>query len=164
MSRRVQAREMTRRGLVLAGLSLGCVVLIGDEVAAQGSGHGLPQPSGPAGLSQDEKFRRRFPQPVLVSDLIGRQVLDRDQGVLGRIVTLENAPSGQVQIVFSKRSLFGYGGPTVAIPANVAALLGQFVMVLDLSEEQIDKLPAWTAGSASPVDRNARIQMALTKH
>lgn len=159
-TRREGETARTRLGAMV--IALGSLMAAG--AAAQGSGHGLPQAPPPGGLSQEEKWSRRFPQPVLVSDLIGRQILDREQGVLGRIVTLVNAPDGQVQIVFAKRSLFGYGGPTIAIPAKTAALLGQFVMVLDLSEEEVDKLPAWTAGNAAPVERTSHIRMALTKH
>lgn len=138
-------------------------VMAGADAAAQGSGHGLPQAATPAALSQDEKWRRRFPQPVLVSDLIGRLVLDRDQGVLGRIETLVGTPDGTVQIVYAKRSWLGFGGTTVAVPAKATALLGKFVMVLDLSDEKLDRLPAWTAGAPS-VDRTTRILMGLTKH
>lgn len=138
-------------------------LMAGADAAAQGSGHGLPQAPPPAALSQEEKWRRRFPQPVLVSDLIGRLVLDRDQGVLGRIETLVGAPGGPVQIVYAKQSWFGFGGTTVAVPAKATALLGKFVMVLDLSDEELGRLPAWTAGAPS-VDRTTRIEMGLTKH
>lgn len=145
-------------------IALGCALVAGADAAAQGSGHGLPQDPTPVGLSQEEKWRRRFPQPVLVSDLIGRLILDRNQGVLGRLVTLVRTPDKQLQIVFSKRTLFGFGGPTVAVPTNATALLGQFIMVMDLSEEDAGKLPAWTGANAPSVDRNSRVEMALTKH
>jgi hypothetical protein len=139
----------------------------GLDAAEQGTGHATqqPPPASPVALmSQEEKWRRRFPQPVLVSDLIGRKVLNPQQGVLGRIETLVRTPDGEVQIVFSKRRLLLLQGDTVAVPAKAAALLGQFVMVLDVSEDEIGKLPAFKPAGAIPVDRAARIQMALTKH
>ncbi len=147
-----------------AALALAFITAAMAGAAAQGSSHGQPGAAPPAGLSQDEKWRRRFPQPVLVSDLIGRLVLDTGQGVLGRIETLVRSPDEQVQIVFVKRSLVGFRGDTVAIPAKAAALLGRFVMVLDLSKEDVDNLPAWTKTSMPAIERSSKIEMALTKH
>jgi hypothetical protein len=123
----------------------------GLDAAAQGTGHAAqhpPRASPAAPMSQEEKWRRRFPQPVLVSDLIGRKVLNRQQGVLGRIETLVRTPDGEVQIVFSKRRLVVLRGDAVAIPAKAAALLGNFVMVLDVSEDEI--------GSCRPSGRPGR--------
>lgn len=146
----------------LAAVLLGCTLALSAGATAQ--------PHGGAGLapaqelSQDERWRRRFPQPVLVSDLIGRLVLDMGQGVLGRIETLVRTPDEQIQIVFTKRSLFGMRGEIVAVPAKSAALLGRFVMVLDLSREDAAKLPAWTRTGLPEIDRGSKIEMALTKH
>ena len=131
---------------------------------AQGSPHGGTQPPAPASLSQEEKWRRRYPQPVLVSDLIGRQMLNRDQGVLGHIETLAKGPDGEIVIAFARRRLFLFKGAVVQVPAKVAALLGPFVMILDLSFEEIDALPAYRADGLQPVDRSSKILMALTKH
>lgn len=160
----MKARK-TNRKRWLRAVAFGCAVLAGAGCFAQDAGSPDPAKSGAmAGLSQDEKWRRRFPQPVLVSDLIGRLVLDLDQGVLGRIDTLVRDPDGEVRIVFSKRSFFVFRGATVAVPAKAAALLGPFVMVLDLSKDEVGRLPPWTASDAAPVDRASRIEMALTKH
>lgn len=136
---------------------------------AQGDGHGMPQrPAAPAEavpqMSQEEKWRRRWPQPVLVSDLIGRLVINRDQGVLGRIETLVRTPDDQVQIVFARRTFFSIGGTSVAVPAQTTALLGHFVMVVDVTDEEIARLPPFASASAQPVERGSRIRMALTKH
>jgi hypothetical protein len=150
-----------------AAFVLGFALAAGADAAAQGTGHGAQQatPAGPAApMSQEDKWRRRFPQPVLVSDLIGRKVLNRQQGVLGRIETLVRTPDGEVQIVFSKRRLVVLRGDAVAIPAKAAALLGNFVMVLDVSEDEIGRLPAFRPAGAVPVERASRIEMALTKH
>ena len=151
---------------LLRALALGCALMARVEATAQGTGHGGSQVPGKAeefaALPQEEKWRRRFPQPILVSDLVGRLVLNRDQEVLGRIDTLVRTPDDEVQLVFSKRRFLVFWGPAVAVPAKTAALLGPFVMVLDLSDEEIGRLPAWAAG-APPVDPASRIEMALTK-
>lgn len=155
-----------RRRLGQAAFVVGVALTAGVDVAAQGPHGSQPPPAAsPAPtLSQEEKWRRRFPQPVLVSDLIGRKVLNRQQGVLGRIETLVRTPDGEVQIVFSKVRLFVLRGETVAIPAKAAALLGQFLMVMDVSEDEIVRLPSFKPAGTVPIDRASRIQMALTKH
>lgn len=166
----VRARQLGKahfRSTFLA-LIAASAIAAGVDVRAQGTGHGQSQAPAPAAEgpkpTQEEKWRSRFPQPVLVSDLIGRQVLNGTQGVLGRIETLVRGPDGEVQIVFTRRRFLLFHGPTVAVPANVAALLGQFVMVVDMSEDDVDKLPAFAGSNWPSVERNSRIRMALTKN
>ena len=156
----------TRQALLRAGLGAAILLACGAARAAP-SDHGREAPSSgdpPETLSQDERWRRRFPQPVLVSDLIGRKMLDQDQGGLGWIEAVVTGPDDQLMIAFARRRLFLFRGETVVVPAKVAALLGPFVMILDLSVDQIADLPAFQATGTTPVDRGSKILMALTKH
>lgn len=169
-SHRDEARQpphgSTRQELLRAGLGAAALLASGAAWAAP-SDHGRETPpSGdpPEALSQDERWRRRFPQPVLVSDLIGRKMLDQDQGGLGWIETVVTTVDDQLLIAFARRRLLVFRGETVVVPAKAAALLGPFVMILDLTAEQIATLPAFQAAGTSPVDRGSTILMALTKH
>ncbi len=162
-----QARRPPSRKDVLGLAAVGLGLTFGRTASAQPSGHGVTQPGSgePArALSQEERWRRRFPQPVLVSDLIGRRVLDTGQGVLGHIETLVRTNEGEILIAFARRRLFLFRGETVAVPAKVAALLGPFVMILDLSAAEIDGLRPFSVTGTTAVDRASRIEMALTKH
>ena len=163
---------LTRKALwATAALAL----LAGTGALGQPSGHGLPAPSPgaqpePSGaqpepkLSQEERWRSRFPQPVLVSDLIGRQMLDRDQGVLGHIEAVVRTSDGRIVIAFARRRFLLFRGETVAVPERVTALLGPFVMILDLTPAEIERLPAFVPAGTTPIAPTARIEMALTKH
>lgn len=155
----------SRRAVGAFALGLAALGTAGRSLA-QDSSHGRPdaQPTKPAPVDQEERWRRRYPQPVLVRDLIGRLMLDRDQGVLGHIETVVTKPDGSLVIAFSRRRLLLLRGPVVAVPANVTALLGPFVMILDLGDEEIEALPLFEPAGVTPVDRGSKIRMALTKH
>lgn len=131
---------------------------------AEGKDDKAPRPVDFAKLPAAEKWARRFPQPVLVSDLIGRQMLDRDQGVLGHVQSVVTAPDGELHITFARRRLFVLRGDTVVVPNVIAALLGPFVMLPDATDEEIAKLPAYQPAAFRPVDTGSRIRMALTKN
>lgn len=159
-----RAVNWPRRGFLRLGL-VGLSSALAVRAIAQPSDYGLP-PARPtmSELSQEERWRRRFPQPVLVSDLVGRMMLDRDQGVLGWIEAVVREPGGALKIAFARRRLLVFRGATVVVPASVTALLGRFVMILDLDFDQIDRLPALPSTGVTPVDPGSRISMALTRH
>ena len=115
-------------------------------------------------LSPAEKWRRRFPQSVLVSDLIGRKVLDREQVVLGFVEAIVAAPDGEIHVAFRRRRLLVFRGDTVVVPNVLAALLGPFVILPEASDGEIAGLPAYQPSGYTVVDPASRIRMALTKH
>lgn len=157
------ASRPRRRFLALVVHGFGA--MLATWALAQPSDHGRPQaPPRADDASQEERWRRRFPQPVLVSDLVGRTMLDRDQGVLGWIEALARGPDGALRIAFARRRLLLFKGETVVVPANTTALLGRFVMILDLDFDQIDRLPAFQPTGTVAVDPASRVSMALTKH
>lgn len=117
-----------------------------------------------AKLPPAEKWQRRFPQPVLVSDLIGRKVLDRKQGVLGYLEAVVTTPGGDLHLAFGRRRFLAWRGDTVVVPNVMAALLGPFVMLPEATDDDIAKLPTYRPDAFRPVDAASRIRMALTKH
>lgn len=153
----------TRRNL-LGSTGVAVLGALATSAVAQPSSHGRPAADTAASSSQDERWRRRFPQPVTVSELIGRQMLNRDQGVLGRVEAVGRTSDGTLLIAFARRRLLLLSGETVAVPLKATAALGPFVMILDLSFEEIDRLPPFSPSLAPPLDRATRVEMALTKH
>lgn len=163
--------ETSRRGL-LAGFAAV------STTGASAQGHGPPDEQGRepskaerpskaeafAKLPPAEKWRRRFPQPVLVSDLIGRKVLDRNQVVLGIVEAIVAAPEGDLHVAFQRRRLFVLRGDTVLVPNILAALLGPFVILPEASDEDIAGLQAYQPSRYRVVEAGSRIRMALAKH
>ncbi len=117
------------------------------------AGPGIAQPAG-----------GRYPQPVRVADLVGRQALRpvEAQDVLGRVTGVVRRPDGAVFMVLRLGGVLGFGSRTVAVPIEAMALLGEHVAVMDLSPEQLRGLPAYDGGAAA-VPSAETIRMGLTR-
>lgn len=112
----------------------------------------------------DAMAARRFPQPVLVSDLAGIPVFD---GTLGRLGTTEKVvrlPNGTANIVIRYGGLFGFGGRSLALPLSGIAMLGRQVVVMDIAKDQLDAWPTWTPSGAQPLPPGDTVKVGLTKN
>ena len=111
-----------------------------------------------------ERAARRFPQPVRVGDLIGRDVLRpvEAQNVIGRVDAIVKRPDGQLDLVMRYGGVLGFGSRLIVVPLDAAALMGEHVAMLELTEDQLDALPAVAApsGALAPA---TMIRMALVK-
>ncbi len=109
------------------------------------------------------KAAKRYPQPVRVDTLIGRQVLEpiEAQPVLGHVTALTRRPDGGVDFAVRLDGLFGIGGRTIAVPAEAIGLLGEHVALLDTTPAQLAALP--TASSAAPLAGTEIVRVGLVK-
>ncbi|MGA0532771.1 hypothetical protein [Hansschlegelia sp. KR7-227] len=106
---------------------------------------------------------RRFPQPVLISDLVGIPVLD---GRLGRLGVTEQVvrSGGAPTIVIRYGGWFGFGGRPIALPLAGVAMLGRQVVVMDISPEQLEAWPTFEDGDAAPLAGGDVVKVGLTKN
>ena len=107
---------------------------------------------------------RRFPQPVLVSDLAGIPVLDGKLGRLGVTDQVVRLPDGTARIVIRYGGLFGIGGRLIALPLAGIAMLGRQVVVMDIAAEQLGAWPTWTPAGAQPLPPGDSVKVGLTKN
>lgn len=109
-----------------------------------------------------ERAAKRFPQPVRVGDLVGRDVLEpvEAQPVLGRVAGVARRADGGLDLLLRRGGVLGLGARTIAVPLDAAALLGEHVAVIDLSPAQLDGLPA---ASTNPLPADTVIRMALVR-
>jgi hypothetical protein len=166
-----EGQEMVRICSLHVCLALGVIAALAlppfSDLRAQQSEHqppGAPPPKPEPEMSQDQKWQSRFPQPVLVSDLYGRKIIDSRQGALGKITSVVETRDKGILIVFARRSLLLFDGDTVAVPQKFTAMLGPFVMVLDMPDDQIASLPVFSPDGTTKVNPASHIRMALTKH
>ena len=119
-----------------------------------------PDPAAPAGRAAG-----RFPQPVRVGDLIGKQVLRpvEAQDVLGRVAAVARLPDGAVLVVVRLGGVLGLGARPVAVPVEATALLGPYLAVIDLSPEQLRALPTYDGAGAQPLPPDETIRVGLTR-
>lgn len=108
---------------------------------------------------------QRFPQPVRAGELIGRRILEplESRPVLGSVVAVirESAPGNTLAIVMKRGGFLGFGGRLIAVPAAALGLLGRELMLLDLTPQQLDELPTFTANDAGVVGADEQIHMGL---
>jgi hypothetical protein len=108
---------------------------------------------------------KRFPQPVRVGDLIGRDVLQplESQPVLGRVAAVVRGADGRLDFVVAYGGLLGLGARPIAVPADAMALLGQYVAILDFTPAQLATFPTADAAALAPLPSDTVIRVALTK-
>lgn len=120
---------------------------------------GSPLPPGLA-----EKAARRFPQPVRVGDLIDRAVLEpkESQPVLGRVDALVRRPDGGVDLVMRYGGILGFGTRRITVPTEAMALLGEYVAVMDLTPDELARLPT-TPVPTQRLANDDHIRMGLVR-
>jgi hypothetical protein len=112
-----------------------------------------------------EAAARRFPQPVRVGDLLHRQVLRplESQPSVGRVHTVVARADGAVEVVLEYGGIFGFFTRRIAVPADAMALLGEYMVMLGFTPEQLTALPDFTETGTTPLAADATIRVALAK-
>jgi hypothetical protein len=130
-------------------------LLSGDRLLAQ-------QPA-PPGTDLAEFAARRHPQPVRVGALVGRRVLQplESRPVLGHVLEVVRLDDGSEKIIIRYGGWFGFGGHLIAVPLDAMALLGDEVEILDLTPEELNRLPTFRAAGSSPLAEDEVIRMGL---
>jgi hypothetical protein len=118
---------------------------------------------GPAVLaSLAAQTARRFPQPVRVGDLIGRQVLQptESQQVLGHVAAIANGPDG-VEAIVTYGGFLGFGTHPIAVPIDGLALLGQYVVATGFTPAQLAAFPMADAAATTKLAPDSVIRMGI---
>ena len=123
---------------------------------------GMPPPPG---MSLAESAAMRFPQPVRVGDLIGREVLRpvESQDVLGRVRRVVGDQSGQIMIVVDFGGIFGFGNRPIAVPLDAMVLLGQDMEIIAFTPDQLRRFPTFSPAGAADVPDDTIIKVGLAK-
>jgi hypothetical protein len=123
---------------------------------------GMPPPTG---MSLADSTAMRFPQPVRVGDLIGREVLRpvESQDVLGRVRRLVRDGSGQIMVVVDFGGFLGFGARPIAVPADAMVLLGQDMEIVAFTPEQLRQLPTFSPAGTTDVADDTIIKVGLAK-
>jgi hypothetical protein len=131
------------------------------------SGGALAQPGGalPQIATLAEREARRFPQPVRVGDLLGRDVLKpiEAQPVLGHVTGLVRRQDGGLDVIVRFGGVLGIGGRPIAIPIEAMALMGEFMAVIDFTPEQLQTFPTNDGAGLAPVAPDQVIKVGIVK-
>jgi hypothetical protein len=123
---------------------------------------GMPPPPG---MSLAESTAMRFPQPVRVGDLLGREVLRpvESQDILGRVRGLVRDHDGQIMVVVDFGGIFGFGARPIAVPVDAMVLLGQDVEIVAFTTDQLRQFPTFSPSGTTDVADDTIIKVGLAK-
>ena len=123
---------------------------------------GVPPPPG---MSLAESAAMRFPQPVRVGDLLGRDVLRpvESQDVLGRVRRLVRDRNGQIVVVVDFGGFLGFGSRPIAVPVDAMVLLGQDMEIVAFTPAQLQQLPTFSPSGATDLADDTIIKVGLAK-
>ena len=123
---------------------------------------GMPPPPG---MSLAESTATRFPQPVRVGDLLGREVLRpvESQDVLGRVRGLVRDRDGQIMVVLDFGGFLGFGARPIAVPVDAMVLLGQDTEIVAFTPEQLRQFPTFSPSGTTEVADDTIIKVGLAK-
>jgi hypothetical protein len=107
----------------------------------------------------------RFPQPVRVGDLLGRDVLRpvESQDRLGHVRELIRDSTGQILVVIDFGGFFGFGGRPIAVPVDAMVLLGRDMEVVAFTPDQLGRFPTFSSSGTTRVSDDAVIKVGLAK-
>ena len=151
--------ELSWRFLAACGL---LAALSGTAHAQSATPGGMPPPPG---MSMAESAAMRFPQPVRVGNLIGRDVLRpvESQDVLGHVRQVVRDSSGQIMVVIDFGGFLGFGSRLIAVPVDAMVLLGQDMEVVAFTPRQLRKFPTFSASGTVAIPGDTIIKIGLAK-
>jgi hypothetical protein len=153
----------------LTSMALLRVLLVCGALATAGAAHaqstmpgGMPPPPG---MSLAESTAMRFPQPVRVGDLLGRQVLRpvESQDALGRVHRVVRDDHGQIMIVVDFGGFLGFASRPIAVPVDAMVLLGQDMEIVAFSPQQLRQFPTFSSSGTTEVADDTIIKVGLAK-
>jgi hypothetical protein len=146
----------------LAVASAVLLCLSGAALAQSPTPGGMPPPPG---MSLAASAAMRFPQPVRVGDLLGRDVIQpvESQNFIGTMRQVVRDPDGTVSALIELGGFLGFGGRLISVPVDALVLLGQVVEVVAYSPAQLRQFPTVSAASATPLSPDAIIKVGLAK-
>ena len=137
-------------------------VIAGVAHAQSATPGGMPPP---AGMSLAESAAMRFPQPVLVGDLLHREVLRpvESQDVLGRVRELVRDSSGRILVVIDFGGFLGFGSRPIAVPVDAMVLVGRDMEVVAFTPQQLRQFPTFSPSGITAVSGDTIIKVGLAK-
>jgi hypothetical protein len=123
---------------------------------------GMPPPPG---MSLADSAAMRFPQPVRVGDLVGRDVLQpvESQRVLGTVQHVVREGDGTLKIVIRTGGFLGFGTRVIAVPVGAMVLVGDVMEVAAFTPAQLSTFATYAAGAGTAVPADTVIKVGLAK-
>ena len=136
--------------------------LLSPVYAQSNTPGGMPPPPG---MSLAQSTAMRFPQPVRVGDLLGRQVLRpvESQDVLGYVRRLVRDHDNQIMVVVAFGGFLGFGARPIAVPVDAMVLLGQDMEIVAYTPDQLREFPTFSPSGSTDIANDTIIKVGLAK-
>ena len=108
---------------------------------------------------------RRFPQPVRVGDLLGKDVVEpvEAQPVLGHVAAVTRRADGGLNMVIRYGGVFGVGEHPIAVPVEAMALIGPYLTVEGFTPDQLDRFPPAGLPAPATLGPNETIAVGIVR-
>ena len=126
-----------------------------------GGAHSEAVPSGKDGLSPEQRMNKRFPQPVLVGDLIGLPLQDYDDRILGHVTEVTRNQDGKIGLVVSHCDWLIWGCRLVRVPIETVVILARHLNLMDIKRDEFLSLPTWTESGETQIAGDQNILIGL---
>lgn len=148
--------------VVNLGLSIASVVT-SHHAHAQGA-HSIAPVMAPA--VDPMIAAKRFPQPVRVGDLSNRLVLEpsNHQSVLGRVDSVSRDASGRLFLVVRYGGVLGIGTRKIGVPLETTTLLGQFMQIIDIPQDELAQLPIFDSAATQVLADNEMVRIGINRN
>jgi hypothetical protein len=115
-------------------------------------------------MPMNERYLRRFPQPVRVGDLVGLPVLDLNSSTLGYVRKVVRTPQGKIELIVLYSRWWGWFGRPVAVPLEMVGIEGQQLVSLDMPPREYATAPTWQSDDVQPLPADTMIKIALARN
>jgi hypothetical protein len=120
-----------------------------------------PQPT------PQQRMDRRYPQPVLVGDLIGLPLLDYDDRTIGYVRSVVRTPDGRNLLIVTRGGWpigwFNWRARLVPVPIEAVAILGRQIDLLDITREQLATESTWSNSDGVPIPPGEKIRIGIER-
>ena len=112
----------------------------------------------------EQVFEDRYPQPVHVSDIVGKPMIQTDNTPIGMVRHVVRGADGKMRLVVPYGGFLGFGARLVAVPLELVASIGTAIVSLDMHADDYAKAPTWRSGDGTKLPLDTPMRVAITRH
>jgi len=112
----------------------------------------------------EQRFESRYPQPVHVSDIVGKPMIQLDNAPIGTVRHVTRTSDEKLKLIVPCGGFFGFGSRLVAVPLEAVGSIGTAIVSLDMKADDYAKAPTWRAGDDAILPSDTPMRVAICRH